>query len=85
MFIIRCLFSGTVAEKNMKPHNSNSFKDVFCSGLMMNDAIPSEWEILLQKLLKTLEQIGIPYKWQTVMKSIEFVQYTMTIFKHIIL
>lgn len=31
-FIIRCLCSGTVTEKNMKCHNSNNFREILCSG-----------------------------------------------------
>lgn len=39
---------------------------------MINDVIPLGWEILLQKLLKTLEQMNIQHKWQTVVKSTGF-------------
>lgn len=81
--IIRCLFSCTVTEKNMKPHNSNRFREVLCSGLMINDVIPSVWEIWLQELLKTLEQINIQHKWQS-NEVYCSVQHIMTIFIHII-
>lgn len=57
--------------KEHEAHNSKSFGEVLGSGLMINYVNPSGWEILLQKLLKTLEQINIQDKWQTVMKSIE--------------